>query len=240
MPPKTGAPPPQRRGPKNHPSPPPRDPARSASSNLSDQSLQALHKAHEPPLQLPLRALQSAQPAGDRSIATAPAARTAADSGTATPAPAGLAAAAPALRADLAEDVHRLGVEAARAPLALVRQPPRVQAYVAHQGGIGDARILADLSQREEIAAPARRRRPATSPAARRAPAPAATAARRRRAPTAPAPRRCRGVLAWPPAAPDVLLLDLFEHRQRVLRVTLLAAGAHRWDASLVELFIAL
>src|SRR5262245_62086766 len=138
-------------------------------------------------------------------------------------------------------------MEAARAPLALVRQLVRMHAHVAHQGGIGNAGVLADLSQGEEIAAPGRRRR-ATPPATRRS-APAASDAAatatatatpgRRRAPAAPASRR-RRILARPPTAADVLDLDLFEHRQRALRVTLLAAGAHRRDTPLIELLIAL
>src|SRR5262245_61189568 len=87
-----------------------------------------------------------AQAARHRPVTTAPG--SAATAPTARP---GLAPAAPALRAELAEDVDRLGMEAARAPLALVRQLVRMHAHVAHQGGIGNAGVLADLSQGEEI-----------------------------------------------------------------------------------------
>src|SRR5262249_34186571 len=62
----------------------------------------------------------------------------------------GTAAAAAALRTQAAEDLHRLGIEAARTPLAGVRQAIRVETHVAHQGRMGDAVGLADLGQRRQ------------------------------------------------------------------------------------------
>src|SRR5580693_151432 len=102
--------------------------------------------------------------------------------------------AAPALLAQAAEDFHRCLMEAARPPLALVRQAVGIESDVAHQGRVGNAGELADAGERQQArGAPAPRTRGAapagggatragTAPALRPGGAPPAAGGRRRAA----------------------------------------------------------
>src|SRR5262249_45128276 len=188
---------------------------------------------------------------------------------------AGLAATAPALRTQGAEDRHRGRIETPRPALPLVRQAVGVEAHVAHQRRIGDVGFLTDLSERQEARGLAPRRRfRAGAPAALGGAPPGGSAAGCAAADRRGTPRAARGPcgaaagafaratlgrlggpgaalrlahgsavaggLARPSPAARIFVAQLFEHRQRVLRLALLAPAAHRGNAALECLLVAL